>query len=302
MTTFNQMRARLLAELNLPSPVTSLSPDWPGADTLNLNIKRDDCIHPIISGNKWRKLATLITEMTTPPPRIISFGGGFSNHLHALGYVCLRLAIPFTALIRGDYRQSPTPMIDDLRQWRADIQYVTKRDYQMRSTPAYISKLQNDYPGAMIIPEGGSQHAALAGVQQLIAEQTLPFDTVLCPVASGATLAGIVSALTPEQHAIGIGVLKGQGYLESLVTGLLPRSAPNWHIEHAYCHGGYARQTPELRTFCNDFERHTAIPVEPVYSGKLLFALKHMIGRGDFAPGQRILVIHTGGLQGARSN
>lgn len=300
MTNFHQMRERLLDELNVPSPVVPLVVDWHGAENLSLSIKRDDCIHPIISGNKWRKLADIFLQMTAPPPRVLSFGGGFSNHLHALGYVCHRLGIPFTAIVRGDYSRTPPPMLRDLSQWHTDIQYVTKHEFRQRNTPAYTAALQARYPGAMLIPEGGSQRAALAGVSQLIREQPVPFDTVLCPVASGATLAGIISALTPDQHALGVGVLQGEGYLESLVTKLLPDAPQNWHIEHRYTHGGYAKTSPELLGFCDDFERQTGIPVEPVYSGKLLFALKQMIAHGQFMAGHRLLIVHTGGLQGAR--
>ncbi len=300
MRHFHQARTELLRQLQLPSPIQPLHLNWPGAKDVQLFVKRDDLIHPVISGNKWRKLSETLITLTTAPSAVVSFGGGFSNHLHALGYVCNQLNLPFTALVRGNYSQSVTPMIRDLHAWGGAIRYVSKVQYRERDTPAFIAQLQADYPGALIVPEGGSQQTALSGVRQIVTEQPNDFDIVICPVASGATLAGIASALSPGQRAIGIAVLKGQDYLESLVSNLFPNHAHRWHIEHGYTHGGYAKQPAELQTFCHEFSNHTGIAVEPVYSGKLLFAVKQMLNQGMFARGQRILLLHTGGLQGAR--
>ncbi|GGW96978.1 1-aminocyclopropane-1-carboxylate deaminase/D-cysteine desulfhydrase [Alteromonas halophila] len=301
MSAFRERLDALCRELHVPSPVQSLTPDWPGAQAVHISIKRDDLIHPVISGNKWRKLSPTLLSLSSPPSRLISFGGGFSNHLHALGYASHRLQLPFTAFVRGDYRQHPTPMLRDLHHWGTDVRYLTKADYRRRHDPAFVSSLHGDAPQALVIPEGGSQQSALAGIQHSLKEQPLVFDTVICPVASGATLAGLVSALEGHQQAMGIAVLKGQQYLESLVSNLLDRPYANWHIEHAYHHGGYARNTDELIAFCDAFETQTSVPAEPVYSGKMLFAVRHMISKGMFPEGHRVLLIHTGGLQGARS-
>lgn len=284
----------------LPSPLTNIQPDWPGADSLTLYVKRDDLIHPIISGNKWRKLRPLLEQSTKPPTGIVSFGGGYSNHLHALGYVCAERQIPFVAIVRGNYLDNPTPMLRDLDSWGATIRYVTKQTYRERGQPEYLDQLSATYPDYTIIPEGGSQRDALKGVAALVDELPMSFDAILSPVASGATLAGLSTALKADQQAIGIAVLNGERYLESLVSSLLPQPNPRWKIVHQYHHGGYAKTNAMLGSFCRDFEVQTGIPVEPVYSGKLFFALKGMIADGIFAPGQTVVALHTGGLQGAR--
>ncbi|NVK57651.1 MAG: pyridoxal-phosphate dependent enzyme [Alteromonadaceae bacterium] len=303
--------------LSLPSPLTPFRPDWQGANTVSMWIKRDDLIHPVVSGNKWRKLSEQLQRymqhQSSTQRHIISFGGGFSNHLHALGWCCWQLDIRFTAIVRGNYHATPTPMLKDLAQWRANIQYVTKAEYSRRHDQDYLNALQNKAPDALIIPEGGSQASALTGVRQLLTEIQQPFDTIIAPVASGATMAGIISGLTANQSALGIAVLNGVGYLENLVAQFLPDfskrhqqnetlPAQQWQILHQFHHGGYAKRTPALIALCEESLQAHQLAVEPVYSGKVFYAVKQLLGEGYFAPGENIVILHTGGLQGNRSD
>lgn len=289
--------------LSLPSPLQRFTPNWPGAEKVTLWIKRDDLIHPIISGNKWRKLSQLLADNAATIPHIVSFGGGFSNHLHALGWCCQQLGIEFTALIRGNYADSPTPMLTDLSRWQANIRYLTKLEYKQRDEPDFIAALSEQYPRALIIPEGGSQQAALTGVQPLLEECQIPFDKIITPVASGATMAGIISGASARQQVLGIAVLNGVGYLENLVAQFLPtNSSRNWQILHQYHHGGYARTSPALLTLCKQMRQEYAIPVEPVYSGKVFYAVQELLAQGAFAAGEQVIIVHTGGLQGARTD
>lgn len=299
--------------LTLPSPLIPFRPIWEGADKVSLFVKRDDAIHPVMSGNKWRKLSHALTSPL--PKAIVSFGGGFSNHLHALGFVCHKLGIPLNAIIRGDYSASPTPMIEDLKSWGTHINYVDRITYKKRNDSAYLQQLKQQHPDATIIPEGGSQAQALQGIGDMVDEIDIDFDFIVAPVASGATLAGIVSALNKRNKnnaadthqlavckAIGVGVLKGEDYLEALVEQFLPASLgrSNWHIDHNYHFGGYAKAPNELQTFCNDFKNTFDFDIEPVYSGKAFWAVKDMLAKGMFKDGSRIVILHTGGLQGAR--
>ena len=297
--------------LTLPSPVEPFFPKWKGAEKVSLFVKRDDAIHPIMSGNKWRKLSNAFPPSL--PKAIVSFGGGFSNHLHALGFICFKLGIPFTAIIRGDYSATPSPMIKDLIQWQTHIEYVDRITYKKRSDSAYLNELKLQFPDAIIIPEGGSQAQALQGIKDMVDEIEVDFDFIVAPVASGATLAGIINALNKRNRTtatdfrslhkvIGIGVLKGEGYLEGLVQKFLPISKhqTSWHIDHNYHFGGYAKAPNELQTFCNDFNDNMEFKIEPVYSGKAFWAVKDMLAKGKFEDRSRIVVLHTGGLQGAR--
>jgi 1-aminocyclopropane-1-carboxylate deaminase len=291
-----------------PSIESIIQPNWAATHGITLAVKRDDLLHPLISGNKWRKLKyALIPVIEANTKHIISFGGGFSNHLHALGYCCQQLNIQFTAIIRGNYSQNPSPMLQDLMNWNANINYVDRYTYQQRAVPDYLKSIQQQYPSAVIIPEGGSQQQALQGVGEIIQELQRQYDYILAPVASGGTLAGLITGVS-EQHTltdttiIGIGVLKGEGYLEQLVTDLLTtqQHTNNWHINHDYHFGGYAKSNDNLRHFCQDFHQQTDIKIEPVYSGKLFFGLRNLIEIGYFPEKSRILTLHTGGLQGAR--
>ncbi|UAA39768.1 pyridoxal-phosphate dependent enzyme [Paraneptunicella aestuarii] len=303
--------------LRLPSPIQQLPVDWCPEGNLSVYVKRDDLIHPIISGNKWRKLQGHLTRSPqlskqALPRQIVSFGGGYSNHLHSLGYCCQQLNIKLHAIVRGNYQLNPTPMLQDIENWGANIHYVTKMEYQQRHDNVYLEQLSQTYPEALIIPEGGSDEQALEGVANIIAELSsepnYQFDYILCPVASGGTLAGLNQAIYDTKLStklIGIAVLKGavlegEDYLEELVEKLQSPNVPKATILHDYHCGGYAKAPDYLKDFCSQFNAQYGIPVEPVYSGKLFYALKQLIESGYFPAQSRILILHTGGLQGAR--
>ena len=295
------MRCTLLEqELVLPSPLISFTPTWKGAEQVEIKIKRDDLIHPVISGNKWRKLSSLLNEIPQDTKGIVSFGGGFSNHIHALAYCCKGLSLPFTAIIRGDYSQHITPMLEDILAWGAQVVYVDRVTFKRRNDEDYLKALSRQFDGYSIIPEGGSHKNAIQGIANVVKEVEWDFDTILTPVASGATLAGVAQSLNTHQRAIGIAVLKGKGYLETLVESFVSPPRGNWHIEHGFHHGRYGKVSPELDRFCTDLFEEYKVPVEGVYSGKLFFALKAMLANRTFPKGHKILVLHTGGVQGAR--
>jgi 1-aminocyclopropane-1-carboxylate deaminase len=298
-----------MLDIQLPSAEQPLNITCKNDHNVSVWVKRDDLIHPIMSGNKWRKLSyTLQNILDKRVNRVISFGGGYSNHLHALSYACHTLQLPFTAIVRGNYHDHMTPTLLDMQKWGTDIEFVNKITYQQKDQTAFRDALAMRHPNSVVIPEGGSQQDALAGMADLISELGNHYDVILAPVASGATLAGLIQEQSKHQsEVIGIAVLKGQDYLQQLVERFLPSTCaaqahtPNWHIEHGYHHGGYAKHTPELLDFCSQFNQTSQISIEPVYSGKLFFALNQMIENNLFQANQRILAIHTGGLQGART-
>jgi 1-aminocyclopropane-1-carboxylate deaminase len=287
--------------LDLPSPLQQV-PGLTGKE-YQCWVKRDDLIHAVISGNKWRKLAAHFAHPL--PSKMTSFGGGHSNHLHALGYACRQLQIPFRAIIRGDYSQHPTPCICDLLAWGAEIEYVTKVQFrEYRETPAIAEQ------EGLVIPEGGFSHHALSGVAQIVTELHQQLGalnaepiTLICPVATGTTLAGLIKAAPAHWHVVGIAVLKGKGYLEDNVQALLPNSfdsahRASWHIEHGYHAGGYAKASDTLTTFVAHWSE-AYFPIEPVYSGKAVWALANLL-KSQKIKTKKIIYLHTGGLQGAR--
>ena len=293
--------------IKTPSAEQVLTPKWATDSNIHLSVKRDDLIHPVISGNKWRKLKYALIEAEKHKVKHIgSFGGGFSNHLHALGFCCHQLNIQLTAIVRGDYSHNLTPMLQDLMSWKTDIQYVDKATYSKRNDTEYLQTIKQNSADVLIIPEGGSQQQALRGVKEIVSELTHNYDYIMAPVASGGTLAGLINGVAkycPNTKIIGVGVLKGQGYLEELVHTLLPaeiKNTANWRINHDYHFGGYAKSNNELNQFCEAFFQQTQVQIEPVYSGKLMFAIQALASQGFFPTNSRVLALHTGGLQGAR--
>ncbi|MFW8590559.1 1-aminocyclopropane-1-carboxylate deaminase/D-cysteine desulfhydrase [Glaciecola sp. 2405UD65-10] len=302
--------------INLPSPIERIT--WPGIgntnaslhnevnETIEIYVKRDDLIHPVISGNKWRKLLPFVSEMQSKNVQhVLSFGGGYSNHLHALAYLCDQLNIKLSAIIRGDYTHNLSPTLQDMKRWGAELRFVNRIEYKQRHDPQYCQALQNQFQADLLIPEGGSHALGIEGVKSFVDEfrQQLPEAThVIVPVASGGTMAGIIgNALRSDVfNLIGIAVLKGESYLEDLVNELLPPKSEftDWHIEHEYHHKGYAKSSETLQAFMRHFENHTNIPLEAVYSGKCFYALDQLLRKQYFPANSKIMITHTGGLQG----
>ncbi len=295
--------------IQVPSPLEPLQVQWAEGSDAKLWVKRDDLLHPVISGNKWRKLEFALADFLKHDyDTIVSFGGGYSNHLHALGYCCNKLNIPFQAMIRGNYSKQPPPMLQDLSEWAGNLHWLAKVDYKKRYEPEFLQSIHNKFPNAYLIPEGGSQVHAKQGLAKLLQELPREIDTLVCPVASGGTLAGLIASskqLNRPINLIGIAVLKGDGYLEGLVNDLLVQmqtdsTGVEWHIEHGFHCGGYAKSNRELLSFCQAFQKTSDVPVEPVYSGKLFYGVEQLLKAGFFSASGNIALLHTGGLQGAR--
>lgn len=244
----------------------------------------------------------MLDQITTAKQHgVASFGGGYSNHIHALGYICYRLNIPFYAVIRGDYAHNLTPMLRDIIAWGTKIIYVTKIEYQRRTDPQYQAQLQHRLRVSVIIPEGGSAQGHFVGMQQLHDEVTTELDLLVCPLASGGTLAGLAMSEGKIKALLGVAVLKGPDYLSKLVKGLLSKGPKTpYTLTHEHHFNGYAKAPAELQMFCQQMEQQLAIPFEPVYSGKALHAFKHVVESGQFPVGSQLALLHTGGLQGAR--
>lgn len=271
---------------------------------ITLDIKRDDLIHPLISGNKWRKLKyNLINAQQQGISKLLSFGGAYSNHIHALAAAGHAFNFETIGLIRGE-ADSENPTIIDAKQNGMTINYLSRLEYRKRHDPSYLLQLQQQFPDALLIPEGGTNVAALKGVGEILTELAdhNP-DFIITPCGSGGTTAGLIAASPPHTKVISIPVLKKASYLieeiNNLVTDVGIKNN-NWSFIEGYHGGGYAKIPPELVEFIKQFTQQTAIEIEPIYSGKMFFALDDLIKQGYFPAGSRIVALHTGGLQGLR--
>ncbi len=290
-----------LEQILRPSTLTQIADPLLEKHAVSLWIKRDDLLHPIISGNKWRKLKyNLNHALSLSADTLISMGGPYSNHLHALAYMGKFLGLNTIGFIRGERPSRLTPTLQDMANWGMELRFVPRSDYrQFRSYKGW-----QDLPGIKLnqywLPEGGATPLALKGIMELVDEIDIPFDNLCVACGTGATLAGLINAVAGQQSVLGFAALNNAKFLEKEVQTLLLDVFHHWEILLDYHCGGFGKLNPELVSFISDFEQKTSIPLEPVYTGKMLYALYDLIAKGHFEPGQRIIALHTGGLQGNR--
>jgi len=270
---------------------------------VQLAIKREDMLHPVVSGNKWRKLKYNLLEASEQGyKRLLSFGGAYSNHIHALASVGKELDFTTIGVIRGESFAADNASLADVRRFGMQLHFVDRHTYRRRTDIDYINALQNRFGPCYLIPEGGSTPLAVKGVAELWQEVDEPFDYVALAAGTGATAAGVIQAAPVATEVRVYAVLKGAGFLSHEISAYLSDRSrfSNWQLFQEYHFGGYARINPRLVAFMDRFEALHAIPLDPIYTAKMLYAVYAQIRSGEIAPGSRVLAIHTGGLQGRR--
>lgn len=276
---------------------------------LRVLVKRDDLLHPIISGNKWRKLKyNLMVARRQRFDTLLTFGGAYSNHLHAVaaaGKVC---GFNTIGVVRGTVSGELNPTLIDARRAGMTLYFVDREAYRDKDSPAMLHFLRQRFGRFFMLPEGGANTLALTGcaelAQEIVDQLGEPPGAVMCACGTGATLAGLVSTLPPQTEALGVSTLNGGGFLYDAVERLLRESAIQarcrWRVLTNFHHGGYAKCSDGLLEFIGRFRAINQIPIEPIYTGKMFFALYEMILSGQFEAGTTIVAVHTGGLQGLR--
>jgi len=230
----------------------------------------------------------------------VSFGGAYSNHIHALAFAGKAHGIKTHGIIRGEYDPN-NPTIKDVLAEGMTLEFISRQQYRQRDQPEYLALLQQRFPQALIIPEGGTSKLALSGVAEImdeIAQQGC--DYICTPCGSGGTTAGLISSKASNTCVLSIPVLKNAGYLKQDIISLLDdeQKNPNWRFIEGYHFGGYGKIKPELLIFIEEFYRTCDIRLEPIYSGKMVYAIFDLIAQDYFPRGSHIVLLHTGGLQG----
>lgn len=290
--------------MNKTSPIQQLKHHLFTEHGINVFVKRDDLIHPIISGNKFRKLKYSLEHARNHGFKgILSFGGAFSNHIHALAYACKQANLKSLGIIRGESFYAKNPTLSDAQRWGMDLKFVNRETYKKRYNNDYLTDIQNEFPDYYIVPEGGSNKHALQGVAEVIDEinNELQWDHMITPVGSGGTLAGLIGGDNNKHKLIGIAVLKQAEYLNNEIMALLPENKKhfdNWQLALDYHCGGYAKFNKEAEQKMLTFAKQLNLPIEPLYSGKMILALFDFIAKGKFNKGSTVVILHTGGLQG----
>lgn len=288
----------------MPTPVVPIQEELFDQKGLSVFLKREDLNHPVVSGNKWRKLKyNLETAKKLGHKKLLTFGGAFSNHIYAVAGAGQALNLETIGVIRGEETLPLNYTLASARSMGMTLRYMDRQTYRLKNTEAVIAGLQKEFGDFYLVPEGGTNALALQGVEELVNELDESYDYYCLPVGTGGTMAGVVSALSGRGQVIGFSTLKGD-FLHNEVRQLLldfkGGEYDNWHVNTNYHFGGYAKIKPELLDFMKSFELRHTILLDPVYTAKSLFGLYDLISKDHFSKGARILFIHTGGLQGRK--
>ena len=283
----------------LPSPLQEAADDRFERHGVRLLLKRDDLIHPELIGNKWRKL---VPNLRAAAGRtVLTFGGAYSTHLRATAAAGRLLGLRTVGVVRGD-ELAGRPLNPSLARCAADgmrLHFVDRSTYRRKTAPDVVARLlrETGAEGAYVVPEGGSNALAVRGCRALGAELRGRADVVAVACGTGGTLAGLAAGLGTGQRALGIPVLKG-GFLgeeiRALQTEAFGGPAGVWRLDERFHCGGYARLTPELEAFADDFEQRHGVPVERLYVAKLLYGLAALAEEGAFPRGTRLAAVVTG--------
>ncbi len=281
----------------IPTPVEQIHDPLADRCGVRLLVKRDDLIHPLVTGNKWRKLKyNLLEAGRLGFRRLLTFGGAYSNHIRAVAAAGYLAGFETVGVIRGEEHIPLNPVLSSASSFGMQIEYICRSSYRQKQSLVVLEPLLQRYAPCYLVPEGGTNALAVKGVQELIAELDFDFDYICCACGTGGTLAGIVHGLAGQRRALGVVVLKGGAFLKSSVDELLkPAKYDNYSLLLSYHFGGYARQTRELLAFMDEFSSKYQIPLDPVYTGKLFYAVWDLLNRGYFERGSTVVVLHTGG-------
>lgn len=270
---------------------------------IRMGILRLDLVHPLVSGNKWFKLKeNIMAARAAGKDTLLSFGGAYSNHLHAMAAAAQAFQLKSIGIIRGFHgKDLPSETLQQCREMGMELVYVSREEYGRKTDPLYLSGLQEQYPDAWLIPEGGNNEAGFSGAGTIAAYIPAAATMVALPIGTGTTFCGIRHQLDKDIAMLGFPVMKGGDYLHAELSARIDPGQDNWMLETAMHFGGFAKHTPELLHFMNRFYAIHRIPLDFVYTGKMIYGVEQMIRDGRIADGSHIICIHTGGLQGNRS-
>ncbi|RDX35732.1 pyridoxal-phosphate dependent enzyme [Kangiella sp. HD9-110m-PIT-SAG07] len=282
------------------SPIHAVS--WKLADELSvsIDIKRDDLLHPVVSGNKWRKLKYLIEDARSKQSQhIISMGGNWSNHLHALAFVGNELSINTHAFVRAHKEQSLTPTLNDCQQWGMTFDFTSRKEYAELRQERTWDRYHEQFPNSYWIGEGGFSELAIQGVKDIACDVKKEYDYIFVGCGSGATLCGLAQAF-PSSRIVGVAAFSGAEYLQPQLKKNIATELDNWTLDTEHHCGGFAKAIVELEELISAIELNNDFKLDTVYNGKVFYALKTWLESGKLPLNSRVLVIHTGGLQGTR--
>lgn len=280
--------------LNDPVQLSSLT-----KKQIKLSLKREDLLHPTLSGNKYRKLKyNLIQAKSEGCHTLLTFGGAFSNHILATAVASRIANVRNIGIIRGEElcdQWEKNPTLRSAQAQGMQFKFISREQYRLRNSPTFLHQLKDEFGDYYLLPEGGTNDLAIKGCEEILTEEDAQYTIICCPVGTGGTMSGIVNSTYDHQQVLGFPALKGN-FLKKDIRKFTHKN--NWKLLSDYHFGGYAKINEELINFMNDFQARTGILLDPVYTAKMLFGILDLVKKDYFEKDTRILAIHTGGLQG----
>ena len=273
----------------------------PFPNAITLTVKRDDLIHPFVSGNKFRKLKyNLLEAKNQKNSTLLTFGGAYSNHIAAVAYAGFEQGFKTIGIIRGEElmdKIDSNPTLKFAQEHGMQFKFVSRDAYRLKNETSFIDALKQEYGAFYLIPEGGTNSLAIKGCEEILTDTDAQFDYICCAVGTAGTISGLINSALPHQKVLGFPALKGEFLQDEICTFVKNK---NWQLVHAYHFGGYGKVNNSLIAFMNEFYRQTQIPLDPIYTGKMVFGILDLIEKKYFPDHSKILFIHTGGLQGIK--
>lgn len=282
-------------------PIEKVELDVFNRKHIEVYLQRDDLLHKDVSGNKWRKLKYALKDYDRETyDGILSFGGAFSNHLAATAAACHLLDIPFVAFVRGEKPNGLNSTLAFIESSGAKIEWLNRTDFKELRDKGWPNPDLERYSNFMVIPEGGRSDLAIKSCEEITENwEGQAYDFACCSIGTGTTFSGLVNSLTGLQtKCLGFVMLKDQGYLTKEIEGMT--TGNNYELIRDYHFNGFGKVTDELIDFLNRFYEKNKIPLDPIYTGKMMYGIANLAENDFFPVGSKIIAIHTGGLQGIK--
>ncbi|MDR7212498.1 pyridoxal-phosphate dependent enzyme [Flavobacterium piscis] len=271
----------------------------PFSNNISLTIKREDLIHPFVSGNKFRKLKyNLIQAKAENQTTLLTFGGAFSNHIAAVAFAGNEQGFKTIGIIRGEELLDKTeenPTLRFAQENGMKFEFVSREEYRIKNDFSFLEKLKQKFGDFYLVPEGGTNELAVKGCEEILTKEDAVFNYVCCAVGTGGTISGLINSALPNQKILGFPALKGDFLTDEI---RIFAQKDNWNLISDYHFGGYGKINLELIEFINTFFEENKVPLDPIYTGKMVFGVIDLIRKNYFPEHSKILLIHTGGLQG----
>ncbi len=262
-------------------------------------IRREDLIHPFVSGNKFRKLKyNLLQAKKENQHTLLTFGGAYSNHIAATAFAGKEHGFQTVGVIRGEELEAKideNPTLQFAQDCGMKFEFVSRDTYRLKDTANFVEKLREKHGSFYLVPEGGTNEFAVNGCEEILNKADEDYDFICCAVGTGGTISGLINGSFEGQKVLGFPSLKGD-FLQKDIRNFAKNN--NFSLLNEYHFGGYGKVTSELIEFINSFYKKNKIPLDPIYTGKMVFGVIDLIQKNYFPKNAKILLIHTGGLQG----